>query len=483
MTWTVAEGRRGRRWREVVARGTRRRPRAAARDRSERAVQPPRAGTRRRALDLPPRGRRHAPRQPRRIATSRRGVRHVAGLAVRAGRRAASSRARRSAAAAIAWRAREPRSRRVGAPVGRRRASVRDGTLDASRPRSASSACRRRAGGSARGAPDRVIDDGRALPVLDGGERPAAGARHDAAVVDSAVDKVRQTAAKFAAKLVDKSVSAGEARRLSLALLEGAPDRKQCRGCKSAVLTTDRRFLRAFLLCPARPREPARDDRDPRARTRGDPRRPRPDRPASSRDSPAVRPRGPVARGSACRSSSRSRPSTRSARSRAAARGSAVARAGGGGEDRPRPAGRRAPRPATSGRASPTRPARSASRPSCSPRATRTAARSSGCARSARRSSRSGEDFDAARAASEAYAAEHPVELLVDGDDPRISTGAATLALELTDAVAAGDLPAPAVVVRARSATARSSTASARGCGPQRRAAGSSASRPRVPRR
>jgi threonine dehydratase len=57
-----------------------------------------------------------------------------------------------------------------------------------------------------------------------------------------------------------------------------------------------------------------------------------------------------------------------------------------------------------------------------------------------------GEDFDTARAASEAYAAEHPVELLVDGDDPRISTGAATLALELSDAVAAGDLPAPAVI-------------------------------------
>ena len=54
-----------------------------------------------------------------------------------------------------------------------------------------------------------------------------------------------------------------------------------------------------------------------------------------------------------------------------------------------------------------------------------------------------GEDFDAARAASEAYAADHHVELLVDGDDPRISTGAATLALEVTDAVAAGDLPAP----------------------------------------
>jgi threonine dehydratase len=57
-----------------------------------------------------------------------------------------------------------------------------------------------------------------------------------------------------------------------------------------------------------------------------------------------------------------------------------------------------------------------------------------------------GEDVDAARSASEVYAAEHPVELLVDGEDARISTGAATLALELTDAVAAGDLPAPVVV-------------------------------------
>jgi threonine dehydratase len=56
-----------------------------------------------------------------------------------------------------------------------------------------------------------------------------------------------------------------------------------------------------------------------------------------------------------------------------------------------------------------------------------------------------GEDFDAARAASEAYAADHPVELVVDGDDPRISTGAATLALEVTDGVLAGDLPPPVV--------------------------------------
>jgi threonine dehydratase len=57
-----------------------------------------------------------------------------------------------------------------------------------------------------------------------------------------------------------------------------------------------------------------------------------------------------------------------------------------------------------------------------------------------------GDDFDAARGASETYAADHEAELLVDGDDVRISTGAATLALELTDAVAAGELPAPAAV-------------------------------------
>jgi threonine dehydratase len=56
-----------------------------------------------------------------------------------------------------------------------------------------------------------------------------------------------------------------------------------------------------------------------------------------------------------------------------------------------------------------------------------------------------GDDFDDARGASEAYAAEHGAELLVDGDDPRISTGAATLALEVTDAVSAGTLPMPVV--------------------------------------
>jgi threonine dehydratase len=52
-----------------------------------------------------------------------------------------------------------------------------------------------------------------------------------------------------------------------------------------------------------------------------------------------------------------------------------------------------------------------------------------------------GDDFDDARGASEAYAAEHGAELLVDGDDPRIATGAATLALEVTDTIEAGGLP------------------------------------------
>ncbi|MEO5941678.1 MAG: pyridoxal-phosphate dependent enzyme [Candidatus Limnocylindrales bacterium] len=57
-----------------------------------------------------------------------------------------------------------------------------------------------------------------------------------------------------------------------------------------------------------------------------------------------------------------------------------------------------------------------------------------------------GDDFDAARTASEAHVAERSAHLLVDGEDPRISTGAATLALELTDAAERGALPSPAVV-------------------------------------
>ena len=56
-----------------------------------------------------------------------------------------------------------------------------------------------------------------------------------------------------------------------------------------------------------------------------------------------------------------------------------------------------------------------------------------------------GEAFDDARVASETYAAEHDAELLVDGRDPMISAGAATLALEVTDAVGAGSLPAPTI--------------------------------------
>ena len=53
-----------------------------------------------------------------------------------------------------------------------------------------------------------------------------------------------------------------------------------------------------------------------------------------------------------------------------------------------------------------------------------------------------GEDFDAARLAAADLAADSGWHLLVDGDDPWISIGAGTIALELTDAVASGDLPA-----------------------------------------
>ena len=57
-----------------------------------------------------------------------------------------------------------------------------------------------------------------------------------------------------------------------------------------------------------------------------------------------------------------------------------------------------------------------------------------------------GEDFDAAVAAARAHAAETGALMLVDGEDARIATGAATMALELTDAAQAGALPFPAVV-------------------------------------
>ncbi len=56
-----------------------------------------------------------------------------------------------------------------------------------------------------------------------------------------------------------------------------------------------------------------------------------------------------------------------------------------------------------------------------------------------------GEDFDEARGASEAHAIATGGHLLVDGDDPRIAAGAGTMAVEITDAVAAGLLPSPAV--------------------------------------
>jgi threonine dehydratase len=57
-----------------------------------------------------------------------------------------------------------------------------------------------------------------------------------------------------------------------------------------------------------------------------------------------------------------------------------------------------------------------------------------------------GDDFDDARAASEAHVAARSAHLLVDGDDARISMGAATLAVEVTDAVEAAALPSPAVI-------------------------------------
>ena len=56
-----------------------------------------------------------------------------------------------------------------------------------------------------------------------------------------------------------------------------------------------------------------------------------------------------------------------------------------------------------------------------------------------------GEDFDDARAAAEEYATSKRAELLVDGDDPRIALGAATIGLEVGEAVQAGSLPAPTV--------------------------------------
>ena len=53
-----------------------------------------------------------------------------------------------------------------------------------------------------------------------------------------------------------------------------------------------------------------------------------------------------------------------------------------------------------------------------------------------------GDDFDAARAEAAAFAAGQGWQLLVDGQDAWIAVGAGTMALELTDAVERGELPA-----------------------------------------
>ena len=56
-----------------------------------------------------------------------------------------------------------------------------------------------------------------------------------------------------------------------------------------------------------------------------------------------------------------------------------------------------------------------------------------------------GSDFDDARAAAATFARDRGAELITDGQDPRIAAGAATLALEVTGAAAAGSVPLPAV--------------------------------------
>lgn len=53
-----------------------------------------------------------------------------------------------------------------------------------------------------------------------------------------------------------------------------------------------------------------------------------------------------------------------------------------------------------------------------------------------------GHDFDAAREAAADHARTSGAHLLVDGEEPWVATGAATMALELTDAIARGELPA-----------------------------------------
>jgi threonine dehydratase len=56
-----------------------------------------------------------------------------------------------------------------------------------------------------------------------------------------------------------------------------------------------------------------------------------------------------------------------------------------------------------------------------------------------------GRDFDAAREAAETHASAVGGHLLVDGADPWVATGAATIALAVCDAAAAGAVPLPSV--------------------------------------
>jgi len=52
-----------------------------------------------------------------------------------------------------------------------------------------------------------------------------------------------------------------------------------------------------------------------------------------------------------------------------------------------------------------------------------------------------GRDFDEAREAAERFARERDADLIVDGQDPWIAAGAATIALEVTDAIEAAAVP------------------------------------------
>lgn len=55
-----------------------------------------------------------------------------------------------------------------------------------------------------------------------------------------------------------------------------------------------------------------------------------------------------------------------------------------------------------------------------------------------------GHDFDAAREAAATFATAQGALLLIDGQEPWVAAGAATMAVEVTDAVERGELPAPA---------------------------------------